>query len=414
MNWSLIGSGVTKGNPIIPDAMNEMPEAFEWAKTDTFWAPDVIRLKDGKYYMYYCNCEGSSPLSCMGLAVSDSIEGPYSDKGIFLKSGMAGKSEDGNPYDATKQPNVVDPCVFYDADGRLWMIYGSYSGGIFALEMDENTGLPLQPGYGKKLLGGNHLRIEAAYVQYNPDTEYYYMFLSFGGLTSDGGYNIRVCRSRTPDGPYYDSAGHDMIDCAGPGGSFFDDRTAEQYGVKLIGNYKWTWQEGEDGKNRRGLVSPGHNSTYFDEETGDYFIIFHTRFENMGENHEVRVHRMFFNEEGWPVISPYRYAGEDPEAYEEKAVPGRYKLLKHGRQITTQMEESVNITLYSDGRVEGACTGSWELSEDHHIKITLGEDTYEGIVCRQYDEFGKKYVIGFTALSENGEAVWGSGLAAIE
>ena len=280
--------------------------------------------------------------------------------------------------------------------------------------MDENTGLPLQPGYGKKLLGGNHLRIEAAYVQYNPDTEYYYMFLSFGGLTSDGGYNIRVCRSRTPDGPYYDSAGHDMIDCAGPGGSFFDDRTAEQYGVKLIGNYKWTWQEGEDGKNRRGLVSPGHNSTYFDEETGDYFIIFHTRFENMGENHEVRVHRMFFNEEGWPVISPYRYAGEDPEAYEEKAVPGRYKLLKHGRQITTQMEESVNITLYSDGRVEGACTGSWELSEDHHIKITLGEDTYEGIVCRQYDEFGKKYVIGFTALSEDGEAVWGSGLAAIE
>ena len=60
------------------------------------------------------------------------------------------------------------------------------------------------------------------------------------------------------------------------------------------------------------------------------------------------------------------------------------------------------------------CTGSWELSEDHHIKITLGEDTYEGIVCRQYDEFGKKYVIGFTALSEDGEAVWGSGLAAIE
>lgn len=414
MNWSLIGSGVTKGNPIIPDAMNEMPEAFEWAKTDTFWAPDVIRLKDGKYYMYYCNCEGSSPLSCMGLAVSDSIEGPYSDKGIFLKSGMTGESEDGNPYDATEQPNVVDPCVFYDADGRLWMICGSYSGGIFALEMDEDTGLPLQPGYGKKLLGGNHLRIEAAYVQYNPDTEYYYMFLSFGGLASDGGYNIRVCRSRTPDGSYYDSAGHDMIDCAGPGGSFFDDRTAEQYGVKLIGNYKWAWQEGEDGKNRRGLVSPGHNSTYFNEETGDYFIIFHTRFENMGESHEVRVHRMFFNEEGWPVISPYRYAGEDPEAYEEKAVPGRYKLLKHGRQITTQMKESVNITLFSDGRVEGAYAGSWELTEDHHIKITLGEDTYEGIVCRQYDEFGKKYVIGFTALSEDGTAVWGSGLAAIE
>ena len=78
------------------------------------------------------------------------------------------------------------------------------------------------------------------------------------------------------------------------------------------------------------------------------------------------------------------------------------------------MKESVNITLFSDGRVEGAYTGSWELAEDHHIKITLGEDTYEGIVCRQYDEFGKKYVIGFTVLSEDGTAIWGSGLAAIE
>lgn len=99
------------------------------------------------------------------------------------------------------------------------MIYGSYSGGIFVKEMDPQTGLALEPGYGKKLLGGDHLRIEAPYIIYNQDTGYYYMFLSFGGLDSDGGYNVRVCRSKTPDGPYLDSMGQDMIECKGPSGS---------------------------------------------------------------------------------------------------------------------------------------------------------------------------------------------------
>ena len=72
----------------------------------------------------------------------------------MLKSGMPAseKDEDGDLYQATTDPNVVDPCTFYDAQGRLWMVYGSYSGGIFIKEMDAKTGLPLEEGYGKKLL----------------------------------------------------------------------------------------------------------------------------------------------------------------------------------------------------------------------------------------------------------------------
>ncbi len=221
MNWDIIGSGVTKSNPIIPDARNEMKEAFDWAKTDTFWAPDVIQLEDGRFYMYYCTCEGSSPLASLGIAVSDHVEGPYKDLGIILKSGMGPgiPSEDGNTYDATVQPNVVDPCLYYDTKGRLWMSYGSYSGGIFILEMNPETGFPLESGYGKKILGGNHVRIEGSFVIYSPETKYYYMFLSFGGLASDGGYNIRVIRSKSPDGPFYDANGNDMIKCKGAEGT---------------------------------------------------------------------------------------------------------------------------------------------------------------------------------------------------
>ena len=167
--------------------------------------------------MYYCNCEGSSPRSALGIAVADDVEGPYEDLGIILKSGQSAGTpdEEGGAYDARVEPNVVDPCVFFDESGRLWMMYGSYSGGIYILELDTETGFPIEKGYGKKLLGGNHLRIEASYVIYSPETEYYYMFLSFGGLTADGGYNIRVCRSKNPDGPYFDAQGQDMIECRG-------------------------------------------------------------------------------------------------------------------------------------------------------------------------------------------------------
>ena len=202
MNWEYVNDGMKAHSKVIPNVYEVMADAFAWSRSDTFWAPDVIRLQDGKYHMYYCNCQGSEPQSCIGMAVSDTAAGPYENQGLFLYSGAGADEMNGfdSVYQPARDPNAVDPCVFYDPDGRLWMIYGSYSGGIFAKEMDPVTGMPLEmDGYGEKLLGGNHLRIEAPYVVYNPDTGYYYLFLSFGGLDSDGGYNVRVVRS--PTGP---------------------------------------------------------------------------------------------------------------------------------------------------------------------------------------------------------------------
>ena len=44
------------------------------------------------------------------------------------------------------------------------MVYGSYSGGIFILELNPSTGFPIAgQAYGKKLIGGNHARIEGAH-----------------------------------------------------------------------------------------------------------------------------------------------------------------------------------------------------------------------------------------------------------
>lgn len=62
MSWDVVASGVSNGNPLIPNVTEELKETLEWAQSDTLWAADVIQLADGKFYMYYNACKGDSPL----------------------------------------------------------------------------------------------------------------------------------------------------------------------------------------------------------------------------------------------------------------------------------------------------------------------------------------------------------------
>src|SRR5690606_17244000 len=129
---------------------------------------------------------------------------------------------------------------------------------------------------------------------------YYYLFTSFGGLAADGAYNIRVARSLSPDGPYRDAEGKLMTEVkANPDLPLFDDASIAPDAMKLMGNFQFA--------GGAGYVSPGHNSAYYDAETGQHLIFFHTRFPGLGEQHEVRVHEMHISADGWPVVAPHRY-----------------------------------------------------------------------------------------------------------
>lgn len=401
MSWEMFSRNADTGCKLVDHVQEEMAEALRYAKTTTFWAPDVQQLGDGRYYLYYCTCEGSSPLSALGLAVSGRPEGPYRNLGIFLKSGGPG-------YDATKLPNVIDPCVFFDKDGRLWMVYGSYSGGIYILQMDPETGFPLEgQGYGKKLLGKNHARIEGPYILYSPDTDYYYLFLSFGGLNAADGYNIRVCRSRNPDGPYVDALGQEMIECGGKAGTFFHDPDYEGYGVKLMGGYCFEPAEGDTPK-RTAYRSPGHNSAFYEPETGRYFLVFHTRFADRGEQFRVRVHQMRMNSDGWPVVLPHRYAGENPEKVPAEQQAGAYKVILHERDINKTEHTSRVITLEPDGSVTGELTGSWQCADGQTFRCVLNGIAYDGVMNPAYNDTEKVWTVCFTALDETGAALWGT------
>jgi arabinan endo-1,5-alpha-L-arabinosidase len=416
MKWYSFADGVSATNPLFNNVLTELTDTFAWAQSNTLWAADVIQLGDGKFYMYYNACKGDSPRSALGVAVADDIEGPYINKGIVLKSGMWGlPSEDGSIYDARKHPNAVDPDTFFDAQGKLWMIYGSYSGGIFILQLDATTGMLLPgQGYGKHLLGGNHSRIEGAYVLYSPVTSYYYMFTSFGGLDAVGGYNMRVTRSTAPDGPYYDAQGNNMANVkANAALPIFDDASIAPYGAKLMGNFLFERKLGEIGTGiGTGYVSPGHNSAYYDAASGKHFLIFHARFPERGEAHEIRVHQLLMNADGWPVVAPYRYANETLATVRREFLLGDYQLVNHGKDISSTIKKSQLISLNANGSISGAVTGSWALVGANQVEITIaGSPVYKGVFLNQWDETSKSYVMTFSALSNQGVAIFGSKLA---
>ena len=377
----------------------EFSEALNYAETGTFWAPDVIRLGDGRYYMYYCCCEGTKPLAALGLAVSDRPEGPYENVTILLRSGAPG-------YDATKLPNAIDPCVFFDASGkRLYMVYGSYSGGIFLLELDPKTGLILegQEPYGIHLLGGNHSCIEAPYMIYNPETEYYYLFLSYGGLNASDGYNIRVCRSRTPEGPFEDAAGQSMLECRCRPGQFWNNDDIAPYGTKLMGGYLFRPLEGENSQKENAIRSPGHNSVLYDRDLGKWILFHHTRFASTGEHYILQARELLFNTAGWPMISPVRYT---PVPEEPAEITGRFKVLSHGFDVNRSEHVSEEVVFSGDGMISGAMTGEYTV-HDGVIHLTADGKSFTGVTLMGYDDVQDTYVPCFTALSERGEALWG-------
>lgn len=403
IDYTKFASGVLNGNPVIPNVLEDMKEALEWAQTDTFWAGDIIQMKDGKYYFYYSVCEGSSPLSAIGYAVSDHVEGPYENKGIIMKSGRSGKLLSYEPdrniqYDPNVHPNTIDPTLFYDKNNDLYMVYGSYSGGIFLLEMDEKTKMPVSgQGYGIKLTGGKHTRIENPYIIYDEDTDYYYLYMSFGGLGSGHGYQTRVARSKDIEGPYLDAKGQDINLINNEVRMMFDDEAINKYGYKLMGDFEFVTSDNK----RMGIeyMSPGGASIIYDETLKKTMFVFHTRFPSKGEGHELRTHEIYYNESGWPVIAPLRYSGVSHVETTDD-IEGNFQYVIHNLQIIGDLVTSKAITIdKSNDDLNIKQNG-------HYITLTINNVQYEGVALKQWDVRKKAMVKTMTLQGEDNTALW--------
>lgn len=415
------------------------------------WAPDVIYNTAMKKWCMYMSVNGDAWYSSIVLLTADNIEGPYTYQAPVVISGFhtgtAYKDTDleivlgtqsslperynmktsGGGNWGERWPNNIDPCVFYDEEGKLWMSYGSWSGGIWMLELDEKTGLrdydvnyeltgsgngiTVDPYFGKKIAGGYYVSGEASYIEYIGG--YYFLFVTYGGLEATGGYQMRVFRSEKPDGPYLDVRNTSAIFQSyklNYGSTSNDNR-----GENIFGAYG-DW--GNQVKGNWSERSQGHNSIIAAPD-GRTYLVYHTRFQNRGEIHEVRVHQVFQNEDGWLVAAPFEYTGEQVKSADmatsqqipTSQIAGSYKLLTHKFKLDhtkSELATPVDVLLNADGTISGDVSGTWSVKEGtSYMTIQIGNDVFKGVMVEQTLEPTSEKAAAFTAVARNGVTIWG-------
>lgn len=405
--------------------------------TGNMWAPDVIWNKSLNKWCLYMSVNGDYWYSSIVMHTSETLDGDWTYVGPVVYSGFHdGETNTAKTdfYDIatltsdldltryaqkrngniTYAMNCIDPCVYYDNEDNLWLSYGSWFGGMYVIRLDKSTGLrdktytfttaSTDPAsatedvyQGRKIAGGNNVSGEASYVKYFNGK--YYLFVTYGGLVAAGGYNMRVFVSDNPDGPFTDMLGNDArysTSNTGPGS--INGNT----GIRLMSYYQYDFMN-------LGNVAQGHNSALVDDD-GKAYLVYHTRFNDGSEGHQVRVHRLYSTKNGYLTASPFEYNGNnyDNLTISNDDIPGYYNILYHGSGTDYANLQCVNeqqIQLKSDGTVAGAYTGYWSY-DGTYFSININGIDFEGVAVYQ-DYEGLTYKsLCFSAVGNN-MSVWG-------
>ncbi len=409
------------------------------------WAPDVIYNEAMGKWCMYMSVNGDNYYSSIVLLTADKINGRYELAGTIVYSGFVNAKQaketdyvdvtggtnisrfvNGGRWNSSVGPNAIDPCVFYDENGDLWMSYGSWFGGIFMLKLDNESGLRdysytyktqkdvADEYFGYRISGGYGCTGEGSYIVWDEQAGYYYLYMSYCGLNATdnfSGYHIRLFRSENVNGPYVDAKGNTAI-CTKSG----DNQVVK--GIKLFGNYRFDSLKGNGDNSRDGYMSPGHNSAFIDTD-GQRYLIYHTRFNLGNEWHAVRVHQQFLNQDGWPVTAVYEHQGSviSADGYSVDDIVGEYEFIDHGLAADTTFTPMLNtlkVTLNADGTISGDVSGTWkqETGEDgngYYATMVIKGATYKGIFFKQYDE-SKTHTerMTFSLIGTNNRSIWGS------
>ncbi len=167
------------------------------AATGNIWAPEIT-FANGQYLLYYAasdtTVDGGS--SAIGVATSDSPIGPWTDAASPVVEPASGGQW---RYD----PEVID------YQGKSYLYFGSYFGGIFARELSDD-GLTSLPQSQQQIAIDN--RYEGTNIVQH-DGWFYFMGSAAnccnGPLT---GYSVFAARSQSPFGPFVDRAGVSILD----------------------------------------------------------------------------------------------------------------------------------------------------------------------------------------------------------
>ncbi len=385
VKWSYVGT-VFDGLPV---------QGAEYIRSrgiepfNSLWAPYVMKVGD-EIRCYYSLSSSVHRTSCIGLATATKILGPWTEKGLAVKSS--------DNWSIT-QTNAIDPSVLVDKAGRFWMYYGSAYDGIYVLELDPTTGLALKPGdIGKRIAqrgftnGTVNGNIEGPEIIYNAEFDKYFLFLAYDWLQTK--YNVRVGRADSPEGPFLDFNGEDMC--------------LEKDNIPMIvAPYRFNGHSGWQGVSHCSVFKEGDK--YFIAHQGrpgidSYYMILHVR-------------ELFWTPEGWPVASPERYAAVDQFPVLENEIPGdwqhivfNYKVVPGyaDEQLSPDFQVAEKITLDAAGTINNSTSDTWSFNSPWlELKWSNGIVEKSRVIRGLDWESNADSCILFTGIDQNGKTYWG-------
>lgn len=237
---------------ISKDFVNWSIQPMNWPKTHYIWAPDVIKGKDNKYYMYYCQpCQ----IYC---GVSDTPVGPWKnllgdDEAVLV------------PDRYVKMSITLDGQTFIDDDGSAylywgtWGIYPNHGCGVGKLNADMKS-------FSDTTLIPNTQAIdffEAPYV-FKRNGIYYFTYSS--GSCHDQTYRVQYATSKVgPMGPFDFADNNPILETSA-------DKT---------------------------IHGPGHHSIL--KEGDEYYIVYHRHDipnSTRGMHRQIAADKLTFDKEG--------------------------------------------------------------------------------------------------------------------
>lgn len=252
-----------RGSRIFTNAPAWVAEIVPENRRMHYWAPDIIRHK-GRYLLYYSVSSFGKNTSAIALATNPTLDPDdpayeWTDQGVVIQS------------DPSVDYNAIDPALFRDEDGSLWMSFGSFWGGLKMIQLDSESGKRIAPDSPVHALA-HYDSIEAPFIERHDD--YYYLFVNWGFCCrgTNSTYEIRVGRSDKVTGPYRDMEGRDMLVSGG---------------TRFLGT---------DGA----MVGPGHAGILKDDD--DYWFSYHFYDGTRRGSSTYAIRPMRWAADSWPQL----------------------------------------------------------------------------------------------------------------
>ncbi|ALI99372.1 arabinan endo-1,5-alpha-L-arabinosidase [Rufibacter tibetensis] len=351
------------------------------------WAPYIMKV-GSEFRLYYSLAAEVGKTSAIGLLTSNSPLGPWVEKGLAVTSVNIGPGT-----------NAIDPSVVVTPSGQHYMVYGSSWDGLFELQLNPATGLAQNSGdKGVRIArrgrtnNNTNGNLEGPELIYNEQTKMYYLFVSYDWLSTK--YNVRVYRSTSPTGPFLDWNGVNV------------DNQADNVPM-ILSPYKFMGHGGWQGVSHPAVFQD--NGQYYMAHQGrpgvdPAFMVMHVR-------------KMFWTPEGWPVVSPERYANVAQPPVTAADIPGEYEqivLLQSvvpgfgNEQTDPNFSEAFTTTLTPNGLINGDANNTWTYDAPWLTLRWAGGMFVDKVhVSRERDwENKRESTVVMTGLNGGGVAIW--------